>query len=455
MRSALPALEPPNLGVAWSPADGYAQDVAFWLCCAYVLSQIYMVPLWLVGPSWSVWPSATDLIVLLMLIWLPFVRESQTTVPEIATVRRYLVLLACGSLVSFFALTLNPLNLKTIETSNEKGQYFGLYQIYRFGQFLVVFWLVSRINLTQKRGSWLRRVIAMTFWTTSASILANYFDVLQTPTLAPQIPKSLGIAGPWAFYSLGMVGNPVGAISFHHAYPAVQLLLLAAVYICLMPSRRIWLPSLILISLFVCCLVSGSRAGFVAACVFAIIVAASRPRQLLILAAITIVAVPVGLHLSDDFSGAFSRAIDRQRSITTSYDEDGFAGRVEIWNDRLALLNRDPMLWVTGTGYGSAVETGNNGHMLFLHITLECGLIGLAAFIVTGQRVMTFLWRAHAQGRVMCYASVALTISAFTQETFYPVPALGHFCGMYLFCVVVALQRPGASAPKARLRMSS
>jgi hypothetical protein len=398
------------------------------------------------GPSWSVWPSATDLIIPLMLLCLPFVRSSErTTNPAIATLKRYLLLLACGSVVSYLALTLNLLNLKTVEVTNDKGQYFGLYQIYRFGQFLVVFWLISRIDLNAGRKLWLRRTIALTFWITCASILANYFGLVDTPTLAPQIPRSLGIAGPWAFYSLGVVGNPVGAISFHHAYPAVQLLLLAATYICLLPSLRTWLPSLILISLFICCLISGSRAGFVAACLFAVAVMSSRPRQLLVLAAIAVTAVPVGVYLSNDFSGALSRAVERQKSISTSYEEDGLAGRVGIWHDRVALLNQDPVLWLTGTGYGSAVESGNNGHMLYLHITLECGLIGLSVFLILGQRLFSFLWRGGTEARVMFYATAALMASALTQETFYPVPALGHFCGMYLFCAVVALRHSAAS----------
>jgi O-antigen ligase len=275
-------------------------------------------------------------------------------------------------------------------------------------------------------------------------VLANYFGLVDTPTLAPQIPKSLGTAGPWAFYSLGVVGKPVGAISFHHAYPAVQILLLAATYICLLPSERLWTPSLILVSVFACSLVSGSRAGFVAVCFFALAVAASRPRYLFVLAALAAIGAPIGVYLSDDLSGAFSQAVERQESMATSYDDDGFAGRVGIWYERVALLNQDPVLWLTGTGYGSAAESGSNGHMLYLHITLECGLVGLCLFLVLGQRITAFLWRGGTNGRVMCYATAALMASALTQETFYPVPALGHFCGMYLFCVVIALRCSGA-----------
>jgi hypothetical protein len=445
-------LDSPRSRASGLRSGGRAQTVAFWLCCAYVLSQVYMVPVWLIGPSWSVWPSVTDLVVLLMMTWLPFVRMAGTMTPEIVTIKRYLVLLACGAVASYFGLTLNLLDLKTVDAANEKGQYFGLYQVYRLGQFLVVFWFATELDLTAKRRLLLRRTIGLTFWITCASLLANYFGLFETPMLAPQIPRSPGTAGPWAFYSLGLVGSPVGAISFHRAYPAVQLLLLAATYICLIPPGRIWLPSLTLVSLFVGCLVSDSRAGFVAACVFAVIFVASRPRVLVAMTAIGVFAIPIGVYLSDEFSGALSRAVERQSTISTSYEEDGFAGRVEIWNDRLALLNRHPVFWAAGTGYGSAVETGSNGHMLYLHIALECGLVGLVGFLVLSQRITVFLWRGAEAGRAMCYATIALMVSALTQETFYPVPALGHFCGMYLFCVVVALRHSAASVRHGKLR---
>jgi hypothetical protein len=285
-------------------------------------------------------------------------------------------------------------------------------------------------------------VIAFTFWSSCALIFLNYLDLVDTPMLAPHIPKDLRIAGPWAFYSLGVVGNPVGAISFHHAYPVVQLLLLAATYLYLLPSGRVWLAGIILSSLWVCSLVSGSRAGFVAVCMFIIAVLLSRPRQSLVMSAIVAVATFAFLYFSEDVSTIFSRAITRQSSIGTSYDQDGLAGRVEIWNQRVDLLNWNPMFWLTGVGFGSAAESGNNGHMLYLHITLECGLLGLFVFLVLGRKVVMFLWRGAPAGRVLCYATVALLVSALTQETFYPVPALGHFCGMYLFCIVLPLSEP-------------
>lgn len=415
-------------------------SICLWLCCAYVLSQIYMVPVWIVGPSWSVWPSITDLIVTLMLVLLPFTRKNSVRpTSAISAVKRLLLIITAGAIVSYLVLTLNYLGLKTTDAFNDKGQNVGLYQIYRLCQFLGVFWFSARVDWNSKHKLWLRRSIGLTFWASCALVLANYFDLVRTETLSPQIPKDLNIAGPWAYYSLGVVGNAVGSISFHHAYPAMQLLLLAAMYLYLLPMAKVWLPCGILTCLWLCALVSGSRAGFVAASVLLVAVLLSRPRQLLLLLASTALFVVVSLYFSANLADVFSRAVSRQQSIATSYDEDGLAGRVEIWSERVALLNWEPALWLTGTGFGSAIESGNNGHMLYLQTTLECGLVGTGVFLFFAWKVLSLLWRLGASARVLCYLTVAILLSGLTQETLYPVPALGHFCGMYLFCIGVAL----------------
>jgi len=362
-----------------------------------------------------------------------------------------LLVITGGAILSYLVLTLNYFGLKTTDFFNDKGQNVGLYQIYRMCQFLTVFWFSTRVNWDAKRKVWLQRSIALTFWISCALLLANYFDLVSTPTLAPQIPRDLNIAGPWAYYSLGVVGNPVGGISFHHAYPAMQILLLAAMYLYLLPITRVWLPCCILSCLWLCALVSGSRAGFVASSVLLVVAVLSRPRQLLLLIASTAVAVVVGSYFSTSLSDTFSRAMSRQQSIATSYQEDGLAGRVEIWKERVALLNWEPALWLTGTGFGSAIESGNNGHMLYLQTTLECGLLGTGILLFLAWKVLSFLWRQGPGARVLCYLTVAILLSGLTQETLYPVPALGHFCGMYLFCLGVVLSSPSLR-PQGRLR---
>lgn len=415
-----------------------AQSAAFAVCCAYVLSQVYLVPLWPIGPSWSVWPSLTDLTIFLMLPLQLFIRLAPQQNRHVVVGKRYLLLLTGGALASYLLLTLDPLDLKAIDVLNDKGQNSGLYQLYRLSQALIVFWFVTSIRFTPARKEWLCRVTGIAFWVSSALVVLNYFDVVDTPSLSPQIPKILSVAGPWAFYSMGVVRNPVGAISYHHAYPTIQLLVLAATYISLLPRRRLWTIGLVLGALWATSFISGSRAGFAAVTVFVLLLFISTTRVFISVSIISLLVLLLSIFYTAELADPLSMAATRQASITSSYEEDGLAGRVDIWKDRMALLNQFPAFWLTGTGFGSAAETGSNGHMLFLHITLECGLGALLVFLIASYKLLRAMWRDVAEGRILCYATVALLASSLTQETFYPVPAFGQFCGMYLFCLGIA-----------------
>jgi hypothetical protein len=433
-------LEMPSAGRARPVRETPVQIVASWLCCAYVLSQIYMVPVWLIGPSWSVWPSITDLVIPVMLVVLLILgRTKVRRCSETVILQRFFVVLAVGSAMSYLLLTLDPFGLNSSIALNDKGQGVGLYQLYRVCQSLVVFWLAARMPLSAPRRRLLCRVVGITFWISAALLLADYFHFLTTPMLAPQISKDLGISGPWAFYSRGTVGQPVGAVGFHHVYPSVQLLVLAALYLQLLYERYFWLQGLILSCLWTCGFVGGSRGGFVAICVFITAVVLSNPRRFLAMGATVAVLVVGCLHFSESVLQAFSPAVERQSTISSSYEDDGLAGRVDIWNERVALLNESALFWLMGTGFGSALQSGNNGHMLYLHITLECGLIGLTAFSLVTWKLLAFVWRRPA-ARVVFFATVSLLVSALTQETFYPVPSLSQFGGMYLFCLAIALR---------------
>lgn len=426
---------------------GELQAVAFWLCCAWVVSQIYMVPVWRIGPSWSVWPSITDLVVPMVGLVLPFMRPGWPGLPwDASLVQRTLLSLSAGCLASYVLFTLDLLNTRPEAAFNDKGPAVGLYQLYRLSQYLSVFWAAVRLDLDWRRRRWLRRAVAFTYWVSSGLLLADYFGLIDTSELGPQIPRDLSVAGPWAFYARGTVGEPVGAIGFHHVYPSVQLLMLAAMYLYLMPRGRLWHVGAVLGCLWTCGFVGGSRAGFVAICLFVLAVAVSRFRVLVTASVVALALLLLVSWRPGVFDAAFEKAVTRQETIGSSYEVDGFAGRVEIWNERVSLLNESVLTWVIGTGFGSAIETGSNGHMLYLHIALECGLVGLIGFAVLAWRVGRALWRRGPGGRILFWATIALLLSALTQETFYPVPALSHFCGLYLFCVGVALRRPGLEA---------
>ncbi len=133
--------------------------------------------------------------------------------------------------------------------------------------------------------------------------------------------------------------------------------------------------------------------------------------------------------------------IERHSTIGASFEEDGFAGRVDIWQDRLALLLDRPVLLLFGSGFGSAIETGFNGHMLFLHIVVEGGLVGLLLFLIMLVFITRNLQKHETGAKPLFCLNVALLVSCMTQETFYPVPGMGHFAGLYLFTTALAFSR--------------
>ena len=441
-----PSVSPNDFGFANTP-DHFrvtgllgSQSLAFLCVCVYVLSQIYMVPVLIIGPSWPVWPTLPDLAVVSLACVIPFVKRGCGQVrPPLAVVKRYLIIALAYCITSFCLLTLNAAGMKAFGVLNEKGQNVGLFQIYRMLQYMAVFWLSSSIEFHHRRRAILRGVVLVAFCVCSAGLVANYFDWYDTASLAPHISRDIRISGPWSFYSRGIIGRPVGTMSYHHAYPCLHILLLGALYLQLCPGRNVSMNGLVLFVTAFCALVSRSRAGFLAMCVYVLLGARQKPLQLA-LTAITMCVVAIGsLGLTGQFRDLFVDSVERQRSIVYAYAEDGFAGRVDIWTDRIELLSARPLAWVFGMGFGSAVETGSNAHMMYLHLILELGIIGFIGFSVFMYRVCKALKGLKDCNRSLLYAIVALLVSGFSQETFYPVPALGHLGGLCLLAISVAL----------------
>jgi hypothetical protein len=107
-------------------------------------------------------------------------------------------------------------------------------------------------------------------------------------------------------------------------------------------------------------------------------------------------------------------------------------------------LNQKPIRWVLGTGFGTAVDADpvlhQDAHMLPLQIIIETGVIGLIVATYLFSTILRYLYVSEVGFKPLFWATVALLIGSLTQETFYPVPALGHFIGFYLCSVAIALR---------------
>jgi hypothetical protein len=330
-----------------------------------------------------------------------------------------------------------------------KAHLFGAFQLYRLAQDIVVLWCAAVTPLTVRRTHIIRGILTAVLIVLNISILLDYFGIVATPAYGFALSRNPGIAGPWAWYAASSVPKGVGTVGYNHAYAAAQILLVYLFRSQCDRGRNGAFDTVLMIFTCIVVFLTGSRDGLIACAVVLLGLLFSVNRRLMVSLALTVcLAVGVLVATTRDFGESLQAALQRDATLTTSYEEDGMSGRDVIWAERLAFLNADPMRWVFGTGFGSAIERGNNAHMLPLQVINETGLIGAAIFFAMAVFIVRMLWRFDLGWKPMFWATVAFAIGSAAQETFYPVPAMGHFTAVYL-CAVACTIRSAPSGTQS------
>lgn len=400
--------------------------------CLYLGSQAFTIPILAIG-NWAVWPSLSDF------AWLAFVLLSLPTIvgkpiPDWGITRLLLAILI-GSVASYLVLTEFWPVLH--DAGTDKGEVVGLYQLYRLVQFLAVFWLAMKVPITAKRLLTLHWLCVSVCTLICLSCIATY-SFVSTSIFYGHLMSSVKTSGPWAPFILGVNHIGVGVTSYNHCYTGIQILLLAGLAAhtrrpSLLPP---WLAGLSFIAIFV----SEHRTGLLFFAIYMILMIRPSAKYVGSCILLTGLAGFVLAYRWSDVHDAFYDAIERHSTIPTSYSIDGFSNRDEIWADRLEFLNADWPRWIVGSGFGSAMESGSNAHMLFLHIIVEVGLLGLFLFIALMGKILYVLWNAEEAPHPLFWVTVCLLGTGLTQETFYPVVAFEHFIGLFLCAVAIAIQ---------------
>jgi O-antigen ligase len=322
----------------------------------------------------------------------------------------------------------------------------GGYVLFRLLEFLCIFAAVARLPLTAGRAAIIRRILDAVIAVIAVGNALIYFGMLPLSALAWHLPQSPGVAGPWSDYArlarLGITTEGLSTVGYNHTYVAAQLLALVALRIHLAGARRDLSNAFILLLAIAGCFLSGSRAGLLGILIFAAAYWLHRPRQMALIggvgAALWLALATAGISLVDL---SLAGIVARQRVLLAATDPDNLGGRVEIWQGKIAYLNEQPLRWLIGGGLGVITTPGRmqNAHLLYLQIVVDTGLIGLAAFILLVTMVLVSLWRRESRPRAIFWATIALLIASLTQETFYPVAALGHFLGLYLCCLALTM----------------
>lgn len=421
----------------------------FFALCFYLISQAFTIPILPVGPSWALWLNFSDLAsVLLILLSLPNFKQTSTISEANYKIFKTLIFVILGCILSYI-LYFNWIYNISATAQNSPGIDFGIFQIYRLFQFICIFWVTARIPLTQQRIDTLQNITSFVFIFVCLGVWLTYTAVLPLSTVTAHLPKE----GAWIFYDAHYLasgeGKGLGFVGYNHAYVAAQIQMLVGLRIHLTSDKKKFLTNtLFLLLALATSFISGSRSGFLGMLIFAIIYWSQKPKYGFIIAyaalvpiLITLIIQPVKFFNSNYFD---SSIVERQKTLLNPANSSNLSGRDQIWLERLEFLNDKPLRWLFGSGFGSAIDSGNNAHNLYLHIILETGTVGFLLFICLFSQILYFLYQNEVGVKAFFWTTIAFLISSLTQETFYPVVAFGHFLGFY-FCSLAIALRPKKS----------
>src|SRR5579883_18173 len=414
----------------------------FFALCFYLISQGFTIPVLPIG-TWATWPNLSDLATCLLLLAFVINLNSQKSLVSSGNKQIFYLLIFI-----LLASTLSHLGyLNNLTDKDAVGTRLGIYQLYRLVQFIVIFWVTAQVPLTPERLNLLKKIITSVLIFVCLSIILTFAGIVPLGVMIAHLPQDPSIAGPWAsFASEVHAGEGWGTIGYNHAYVSVQVIMLVSLRIHLgLGKQEVFNFCLLFLSIFAC-LLSGSRAGLFSMIFFAAIYLLKKPAYMGVVITIAILLLSIGAiaSLPNLASGNTETSIiERQSTLLDAGNTENLSGRDDIWVERLAFLDEEPIRWLVGIGFGAAWDhwsSGESAHMLPLHIIVENGIIGLLIFCVWIYQILYYLYRYEPMEKSIYWVTITLLLGSLTQETFYPVTAFGNFTGFYLCSVALALR---------------
>ena len=402
------------------------QRAVTWLLGAYVFSQFFGLPVLAAGPSWALWQAPADL-----LLWAALACAAlyhRRVGADQQAVWRGLQWLGALSLASFALLFVMRDGHLGVAVP------FGLFQLFKLGQILGVFWMVSRLKLGEELLARWGQLALLSFVLMVVGVAWTYFSPALPQLFGGVLPRGAGVSGPWeSFYLHNEKG--LGTIGYNHAHVAAMVLLQAALVMILRPQRP---PQWLLAAALIACFLSGARAGLAGCLLFVVLEGLRMPvRSGLALGALGVAGVIALPALQGDLSGLLAR----QSTLLDAGDVGNLAGRADIWRVYLDALLGDPFRLLIGSGFGSGIaNNGANAHILPLQVIYETGLAGLTALLLFfGLLIARLRALRTRRAGVALNLLAALWLTAATTDTFYPTPAFGAFLPLLALTLAVAL----------------
>jgi O-antigen ligase len=442
----------PRQMAQWSPTtivEGNSLQIQntrlpFLALCFYLISQGYTIPLLAVGPTWALWPCLSDLAIVLLLVTFSIGFRHTSPLPKpVKPIFLILLLIIYGSIFSYLCYLPSA-------PENAPGRVWGTYQIFRLIQFTGVFFIAAKIPLTEKRISILTQVVGIVFLFVCLGVFLTYLGIVPLASVTAHLP----LDGPWPEYAAfagSGVGRGLGFVGYNYAYTSVQIILLLALKLGLSDYQKkgFYNSGLVLLSV-VSCFLSSSRSGLIAMLLYSIIYWLNMPKSLSkssisLAVAVVIILLSIvflGNYINFD-SASQDSTIERQANLFSSSNSDQLSesGRNGIWEERVEFLNKDFIKWIVGSGFGSALDSGNFAHMLPLQIVLETGFIGLLIFILLFYKILHYFYLHEVGIKPIFLGTVILLFTSASQETFYPMPAFQHFLGFYLCALAISIKK--------------
>jgi len=400
-----------------------------------------MIPIAAIGSSWALWPTFADIGALLFAVGLVMNSRRVISDDKTRSLRSGLLLIVLGCGVSYLLVTILFAHYDLRSSHNDRGLIFGSFFLFRMAEFALIFWGTTKIAFTAKRLRILTSLVTLALVATCLPVILTYFGIVSCKTLVSHLPGNMSNVGFWAVY-WASEKRGLGTIGYNHAYTAVQILLLLALRMHLAKRSTLVAESLLMILALIAIFMSGSRSGLAVAVIYSVLMAAKRPQLAIVAGVIALCGATMIFDLvPNNMSDQFLLTVERQSTILEADDVDNLSGRWDIWLEYLDYLYRNPVCFVTGSGLGSSFEFSRGGHLLYLTILTETGLFGLLIFLGFFLKILSLLLKHEAGIQPLFWATICLLVSCLTQETFYPVTALGHFIGFYLCCIALALRK--------------
>lgn len=416
--------------------------------CFYLLSQCYTIPILSIGP-WALWPTFSDvaacLLVFTFLINLRHISPASTANKKTFLILLTFVVLNIFSYLNYVAWQANM---------NSKGVGIGLVQLGRFIEFIMVFWITSHIPLPAKRIQIITGIIDFVFVFVCLGIFATFLSIIPLDILVAHLPQD---GNPWgdayrAFENLttntsgeGYASRGLGTIGSNHAYTGVQVILLLGLKMHLKVSK---FDGIFILMSLLACLASGSRSSLAGMLFLTVIYWIKKPIYIFITGISVFLTTALSTVISNIYrinnigNNDFQFILERQSTIFAANKSENLSERDQIWADVFKFIDRQPLQWLWGAGFGSAPDATPflAAHNLYLQIILDTGVIGLLIFLFLFFQIVYELNKYENVNKSLFWVTLILLFTSLSQETFYPMIAMGHFLGFYLCSIAIAFR---------------